>query len=139
MLIDEIRKASIQAMKDRNSNKRAILSVIITKYSNFEIELKSKGKEATDVDLINIIQKTVKELDDEIQSFVDAKRYDRAREITEQKETIKVYLPKQLTEDEIRNIINSLEDKSMPAVMKHFKMNYNGQVDMSLVSKVARE
>lgn len=139
MLIDEIRKASIQAMKDRNSNKRAILSVIITKYSNFEIELKSKGKEATDADLINIIQKTVKELDDEIQSFVDAKRYDRACEITEQKETIKVYLPKQLTEDEIRNIINSLEDKSMPAVMKHFKMNYNGQVDMSLVSKVARE
>ena len=44
-----------------------------------------------------------------------------------------------LSEDEIRKIIASLEDKSMPSVMKHFKINYDGKVDMALVSKIARE
>ena len=38
----------------------------------------------------------------------------------------------------IDSIIDKLEDKSIPAVMKHFKANYAGQVDMSVVSKIAR-
>ena len=41
-------------------------------------------------------------------------------------------------DEEIRKIINSLEDKSVPNVMKHFKTNYAGQVDMSLVNSVLR-
>ena len=43
-----------------------------------------------------------------------------------------------LSEDEIKDIIASMEDKSMPSVMKHFKANYAGKVDMSLVNKIAR-
>lgn len=138
MLIDEIKKANIQAMKDRDSSKRAILSVLITKYNNAEIEMRSKGKEMTDADTLSIIQKTIKELDDEAKSYMAANRYEKAVEIASQMGLISHYLPKQLTEEEIRNIINSLEDKSIPSVMKHFKTNYTGQVDMSLVSKIAR-
>lgn len=43
-----------------------------------------------------------------------------------------------LSEDEIRQEILKLEDKSIPSVMKHFKTNFVGKVDMGLVSKVAR-
>ena len=43
-----------------------------------------------------------------------------------------------MSEDEIKNIILSLEDKSIPNVMKHFKANYAGKVDMGLVNKIAR-
>ena len=138
MLIDEIKKANIQAMKERDANKRAILSVLITKYNNTEIEMRSKGKEMTDADTLSIIQKTIKELDDEAKSYMAANRYEKASEIASQMGLLSHYLPKQLTEEEIKNIINSLEDKSIPSVMKHFKTNYAGQVDMSLVSKIAR-
>ena len=48
------------------------------------------------------------------------------------------YLPKMLGADEIKNIILSLDDKSIPNVMKHFKANFNGQVDMRLVQEVLR-
>jgi uncharacterized protein YqeY len=48
------------------------------------------------------------------------------------------YLPKMLTEDEIRAIISSMEDKSIPAVMKKFKTEYTGKVDMGVVNKIAR-
>ena len=43
-----------------------------------------------------------------------------------------------LSEEEIKNIIAGLDDKSLPAVMKHFKANYAGKVDMGLVNKIAR-
>ena len=43
-----------------------------------------------------------------------------------------------LTEEEIRKEISTLDDKSLPNVMKHFKTNFQGKVDMGLVSKIAR-
>jgi len=43
-----------------------------------------------------------------------------------------------LSEDEIRNEIEKLTDKSIPSIMKHFKANFNGKVDMGLVNKIAR-
>jgi len=138
MLIDEIKKASLQAMKDRDAAARAVYSVLITKYNNLAIELKAKGQEATDADLISVIQKTVKELEEELTGWVKVNRVDKVAEVDYQEKLISQYLPKQLTEDEIREIINKLEDKSIPSVMKHFKANYAGQVDMSLVSKIAR-
>ena len=47
-------------------------------------------------------------------------------------------MPKLLTAEEIKAIIDSLEDKSMPSVMKHFKANYNGKCDMKMVSDIAK-
>ena len=41
-----------------------------------------------------------------------------------------------LSRDEIKAEINKLADKSIPVVMKHFKANFNGQVDMRLVQEV---
>ena len=48
------------------------------------------------------------------------------------------YLPQMMSETEIRNIINGLEDKTVPSVMKHFKMNYAGKCDMKIVSDVLK-
>ena len=138
MLIDEISKANIEALKARDQVARAIYSVILAKYKANAIELKVTGKEATDADLVKIITKTIKELDEEKESYEKAGRKEQAESIATQKSLIEKYLPKLMSEEEIRNIISSLEDKSMPSVMKHFKMNYDGQVDMSLVSKIAR-
>ena len=139
MLIDEISKANIEALKARDQVARAIYSVILSKYKGTEIELKAAGKEITDADLVKIITKTIKELDEEKESYEKAGRKEQAESISVQKSLIEKYLPKLMSEEEIRKIIASLEDKSMPSVMKHFKMNYDGKVDMSLVSKIARE
>jgi uncharacterized protein YqeY len=82
--------------------------------------------------------KVVKELEEERISFEQAKRDEKVTSLTNQINFISKFLPKQLTEEEIRNIIASLEDKSMPSIMKHFKTNYQGQCDMGLVSKIAK-
>ena len=138
MLIEQLQKANIAAMKEHDNNKRAVLSVVISSYKALSIDLRASNKEITDNDLIRIIQKTIKELDDEKSCNLSAGRQERAEEIEIQKQTISKFLPKLLSNDEIKQIISSLEDKSIPAVMKYFKANYDGQVDMGLVNKIAR-
>lgn len=138
MLINELQKANIEAMKARDQVARAIYSVILSKYKASEIELKAQGKEATDADLVKIITKSIKELDEEKEGYEKAGRAEEVKNILTQKSLIEKYLPKLMSEEEIKKVISSLEDKSMPSVMKHFKMNYDGKVDMALVSKVAR-
>ena len=138
MLIEQLQKANIAAMKEHDNNKRAVLSVVISSYKALSIDLRASNKEITDNDLIRIIQKTIKELDDEKSCNLSTGRQERAEEIEIQKQTISQFLPKMLSNDEIKQIISSLEDKSIPAVMKYFKANYDGQVDMGLVNKIAR-
>ncbi len=138
MLIDEIKSANIEAMKARDNTSRAVLSIVLTKYKLQEVELKSQGKEIGDAELLSIIQKVIKELEDEKAGYLKVNNQERADNVSKQMEVISSYLPKQLSEEEIKKIIDSLEDKSVPSVMKHFKMNYAGQVDMSLVNRVLR-
>ena len=138
MLIDQIKAANIEALKAKDTVARGVLSVVMNKYKLQEVELKASGKEIGDKELLAIIQKTLKELADEKDGYLKVNNQDRANSIARQEEILNAYLPKQLSEEEIKNIISSLEDKSVPSVMKHFKMNYAGQVDMSLVNSVLR-
>lgn len=138
MLIDELSKANIEALKAHDQAARAVYSVVISKYKAAAIELKAQGKEAGDQDLVKIITKAIKELEEEKECYAKAGRVEDVKNLEHQAELISKYLPKLMGEEEIRKIIAGLEDKSMPSVMKHFKMNYDGQVDMAVVSKIAR-
>ena len=139
MIIDEIKKANMQAMKDRNVQARAIYGVVMNKAMLNKIEKKEKGLEQTDADLVAILQKTIKELDEEKENYIKAGNSEQAQNIEMQKNLISIYLPKMMSEDEIRSVIGALEDKSIPSIMKHFKANFNGKVDMGLVNKIAGE
>ncbi len=136
MLIDEIKKANIEAMKAHDQNARSAYSILLSRY----MEKKTSGGnvEISDSDVLSMIQKLSKELDEEKDGYLKANRVEQAEAVDLQKAALAKYLPKQLSEEEIKNIIASLDDKSMPAVMKHFKMNYAGKCDMGLVSKIAR-
>ena len=138
MIIDEIKKQNIVAMKEKNTNARNIYSIIMNKYLLASIELRSKGTEMSDVDMIHIIQKTIKELDEEYENYSKVNNTTEMSNITAQKEILSQYLPKMLSIDEIKQIIDKLEDKSVPAVMKYFKLNYAGKVNMADVSKAMK-
>lgn len=136
MLIDEIKKASLQAMKDHDAESRAAYSMVISRYQ--ALLTSGKGGEITDKDVIAILIKFAKELDEEKQGYVAAGRQESAQALAKQCAAIERFLPKLLSEGEIKSIILGLEDKSIPSVMKHFKAHYDGQVDMGVVSRVAR-
>ncbi|MGP1413569.1 MAG: GatB/YqeY domain-containing protein [Bacillales bacterium] len=139
MLIDEIKKENILALKNKDNNKRVVYSILINKYTLLGYEYKAKGKEISDEDMLNIIKKTVKELEEERKSFIEGKRDEEVKNITCQIDTISSYLPKTLSEEEILKIFLSLEDKSISNVMRYFKTTYGAGVDMGLVNKIMRE
>ena len=138
MIIDEIKKDNVQAMKDKNTLARAIYGVVMNKVLLASIEAKKDGKELNDTDVVQILQKTIKELTEEKENYIKAGNAVEAENIETQKQIISKYLPKMLSEEEIKNIIACMEDKSIPSVMKHFKANYAGKVDMGMVNRVAR-
>lgn len=140
MLFDDLNKDYIAAYKARDIVKKDILSSIISKCKYKKVEKDSNGI-LTDEDVIKIIEKTIKELDEEILSFSNAgdNYIERINNLKAQKDIINNYMPKQLSEEEIKNLINDLEDKSLPNVMKYFKTNYQGKCNMGLVSKIAKE
>ncbi len=138
MLIDTIKKENLLALKNHDDNKRAVLSVVINKYMVLGYEVKAKNVELTDADLINVMKKTLKELEEEKNSYVSCGREEKANDIQYQMDIINAYLPKMMSEEEIKVILLSLEDRSVPVVMKYFKQNYNGKCDMGLVNKVLK-
>ena len=135
MKIEDFKKVKIEAMKAHDKNAVNALNAVINKLMLASIEKKAANEELTDADVTKILQKTVNELNEERDGFARAGRSETVADLDKQIEIIKIYLPKMLTEEEIKNIILSLDDKSIPSVMKHFKLNYNGKCDMALVNK----
>ena len=138
MLLDDLKKANIEAMKAKDKDARSVISVVLTKCQLLQVEAKANEKEFGDPQVLEVIQKVLKELADEKEGYIKVNNTERVESINHQEEVIKAYLPHQLTREEIIEEINKLDDKSMPAVMKHFKMNFAGKVDMSLVSQIVR-
>ncbi len=138
MIIDEIKKANMQALKEHNESKRTAYSMIMNKYMLAGIELKAQGKEITDADMIQVIQKAVKELDEELEIYKKAGREESVKDILAQQEAIKVYLPQMMSKQDIKSEIEKLYDKSIGSVMKHFKANFAGKCDMRDVQEVLK-
>ena len=138
MIIDEMKKQNLLALKTKNHAARTIYSILINKYNLLAIENKVKGKETDDTDAIRLIQKTVKELTEEASNYKKVNNLESEQDVLKQRELLEGYLPKMLSGEEIKTIINELDDKSIPNVMRHFKMNFAGKCDMGLVNKTLR-
>ncbi len=136
MLIDGYKKEKIAAMKAKDKAAVAALNTVINKLMLMSIEKRSKGQDMVDADSVAVLQKVEKELIEEKTAFEKAGRADTVVELDAQIAVIKKYLPQLMSEEEITAIISAMEDRSVPAVMKHFKANYQGKCDMRVVQQV---
>lgn len=138
MIEEQIKKANIEAMKNKDTVARAFYSVLMNKVLLEKIAKGDRNQPLADADMSNILQKTIKELGDEKANYEKVGNSEEVEKISRQIEIATSYLPKMLSREEIKEIIDGLADKSVPFVMKHFKANYNGQVDMRLVQEVLK-
>jgi len=134
-LLEQLKRANLEALKTRDKNTRAILSVVINKVTTKE---KEHNTTLSDEEVLLLIIKANKELEEEKAGYVMANNLERVESIEAQINALDIYIPKQLSETEIRKEIDKLDDKTLPNIMKHFKMNFAGRADLSLVSRVAR-
>lgn len=138
MILDEINKANIEAMKNKDVVARSIYSVAKNKIMLENISKREKGQELSDADVTNILVKLIKELSEEKENYLKAKNLESAENSQKQIDLISKFLPKMLSDEEIKKEILALSDRSIPSVMKHFKANFNGKVDMKKVQEILK-
>lgn len=138
MIYQQLKEANVAALKNHDANARAILSVLLNKIKLVEIEKRTANADLTDANVVAVLQKTLKELDEEKQAFERAGRTENVQALNAQIAFVSAYLPKMMTDEEIKAEILALSDKSVPSVMKHFKANFAGKCDMRRVQEVLK-
>lgn len=138
MIYQQLKDANIAALKNHDVNARSVLSVLLNKIKLAEIEKRTQNAPLTDADVVAVLQKTLKELAEEKEAFQKANRAENVRVLEEQIAFLSAYLPKMMTAEKIKAEILTLDDKSVPSVMKHFKANFAGKCDMREVQAVLK-
>ena len=129
-------------MLEKRPLERDTLRMLLAEIKRYQIDEKT---EATDEVVLTIINKMVKQRKDSIEQFTKGGRDDLASKEKDQLEVIKQYLPEQLSEDKIREIVeaavNSTQASSMQdmgKVMGAIKSELQGKADMGLVSQIVK-
>ena len=141
-LLDQINQDIKSAMLEKRVLERDTLRMLLAEIKRYQIDEKT---EATDEVVLKIINKMVKQRKDSIEQFTKGGRDDLASKEKDQLEVIKQYLPEQLSEDKIREIVeaavNSTQASSMQdmgKVMGAIKSELQGKADMGLVSQIVK-
>jgi uncharacterized protein YqeY len=142
-LLDTINQDLKAAMLSKDVIVRDTLRMLIADIKRFEID---ERVEADDTKVSDLINKNVKQRRDSIAQFKSGGREDLVATEEEQLNVILKYLPEQLSEKEIQELVQdgiaavSAESmKDMGKLMGHLKPIFEGKADMSIVSKLVKE
>lgn len=135
-LMDEMKAA----MKAREMVKVNAIRGVIAKAKDVTV---NAGKDMTDEAIVQVIAKAVKQREESIAQFETAGRAELAANEKTELEILKVYLPAQLSEEEVAAVVKAAvadlgatSKKDMGRVMKEVMARVKGQADGKLVSKL---
>ncbi|MDD6258363.1 MAG: GatB/YqeY domain-containing protein [Erysipelotrichaceae bacterium] len=139
-LLKQLRKDNMQAMKDHDTIKKGVLSLVI---SSIALKEKESGKELSKEEEITCIQKELKQQKDSL-AETPASRTDLIDQTNQKIAILEGYLPKQMSEEEIREAIMKivsdqnleLTKKSQGKIMKTMMSEYKGKTDGKAVNQV---
>ena len=135
-----------QAMLARDTDKTSVLRMIISAIGYYEINKGGAGYEATEEDVLNVLQSQAKQRKDSIEQFTAGNRPELAEKEQKEFDMIATYLPAQMGEDEIRTLVKeaiassgATSAQDMGKVMGALMPKTKGKADGGLVSKIVRE
>ena len=131
------------AMKSQDKERLTVIRMVKGAIQMAEL---NKKHELTDEEVIDVISKEIKTRKDSINEFKKGDREDLINKTQSEIDILLEYLPKQLTEEEITEIIdkvfnqvNPTSSKDMGKIMKELNPLVKGKADMGLVSKIVKE
>lgn len=135
-IVNTIKGDILVARKNRDKTKVSFLSTLL---SEIEMTAKNDGnRPAGDNDAVRVIKKFVKNTEEVIGY---SRNGDCTKEVAEQElDILNSYLPKQLSEDEIRHVVSTIVNNgasNMGMVMKELKNR--DDIDKKLASSIAKE
>ena len=139
-LIEEAVKAS---MKNRDKETTSTLRMAISELKKEEID---KRIDLEDEQVIQILQRMIKQRKDSYTQFSDAGRNELAEKEQNEINILSDFLPEQLSEKELNSIVKEVIKETaasgpqdMGKVMSSLKQKIQGNADMGLVSKIVKE
>ena len=144
-LKDKLTEDMKQAMKDKEAGKLrlSVIRMVRAAIKNVEIDTKA---ELAEEDVIAIVAKEVKMRRDSMEEFKKGQRDDLVAQLEQEIEVLLPYLPQQLTEAEVREIVTeavaiagATSSKDMGKVMAVLMPKVKGRADGKLVNNIVRE
>jgi uncharacterized protein len=146
MLRDDINNAVKEAMKAKDERKLSTLRMVNSTIKNADIEARGQGKPPlSDADLLGVLQKMIKQRQESVELYNKGGRAELASQEREEIAIISAYLPKQMSEDEVKAAIgsiiaetNAVGIKDMGKVIGTLKAKYAGQMDFGKASGMVK-
>tara|TARA_B100000768_G_scaffold39517_1_gene38362 strand:- start:105 stop:560 length:456 start_codon:yes stop_codon:yes gene_type:complete len=147
MLKKQIENKLNEALKAKDKNTYPTLRLIISAIKDAEIAARSKGQnEIKDSDIISILKKMIKQRNESCEVYEKAGRKELLANETKEIEIISIFLPKQLNEDDTKNIcedviksVGATSMKDMGKIMGVLKSKYADTLDFSKVNLIIKE
>ena len=141
--IEKIKFDMHSSMKSRDELNTKVLRVLLAKLKETQI---NRGKKLTEQDCLPVIKTLVKQRKEAAEIYKKANRMDLAEKENSENKILRRYLPKMLTENEIKKIVkkiikeNNIKNISqigvaMPLIMK----TGGGTVDGKIANQILRD
>lgn len=143
MLRDRIGDDMRAAMKAREQTRVDTLRMLMTSIRNAEVE---RGHELADDEVVEVTAKEAKRRRESIEAYTSAGREDLAAKERAELDVLALYLPAQLSDEELAAIVDeaiaetgATSPKEMGAVMKAVMAKVKGRADGGAVSAKVKE
>ena len=143
-LNSELKKSIIN--KDLAATKT--IRLIIAAIKDRDIVVRTEGNQngISEADIISLLKKMQKQREESIQLYTKGNRMDLVQSEEDEIKIIKQFLPKQMNDDEIKNLVKEAIEindaksiRDMGKVMSHLKEKYSTNMDFSKASKFLKE
>ena len=131
------------SMKDGDKFRTTVLRMILADIQKIEIEEKS---DLDELQITSILEKMIKQRNDAIAQFEQAKRQELADKEKQEIEIIKEFLPEQMSEEEVSELVSKIisevgaqDMKDMGKVMGSLKPLIAGKADAGFVSQSVKK
>jgi len=143
-LKEKLQSDLTQSMRDRNELRSGTIRMVLTAIKNEEVSGK-EARELSDAEVITVLSREAKKRREAAEAFEQAGAKERADIEKAEGEIIATYLPAQLSESEIKDLIaaaiaetGASGAQQMGLVMKSIQPKIAGRADGGLVSSLVK-
>jgi len=143
-LKEKLQSDLTQSMRDRNELRSGTIRMVLTAIKNEEVSGK-EARELSDAEVITVLSREAKKRREAAEAFEQAGAKERADIEKAEGEIIATYLPAQLSESEIKDLITAAiaetgasGQQQMGLVMKSIQPKIAGRADGGLVSSLVK-
>ena len=141
-LIDQLKTDTTQALKRGEAMKVETLRGLLAAVHNREIELRGKGKELIEEEVLTVLGREAKKRKEANQIYSEAGRADLAEKESKELEIIKSYLPPEMGADEIEVIVRSVVEggvKDFGQVMGRVVKETKGRAEPGAIKEIVEK